>query len=146
MTETIEPIIKTRSLPLSVEAAFSLFTENMSSWWPFGTHSVGGDTVVRVDFDLERRQLIETTTDGSTSVWAQIEAWEPPALLALAWHPGRSPEEASSLEVRFEPEGAGSRVVLTHDGWGRFGDDGHRLRANYDEGWDLVLSPYLAAA
>lgn len=141
-----EPIVKTRTVPLHVDAAFSLFTDEMTSWWPFATHSVAGNAVVRVEFDLDAGTLVEHTTEGTTHTWGHIEVWEPPSRLALAWHPGRDADNASSLEVRFEGSGDGTRVVLTHTGWERFGSDGPSLRSNYDTGWEDVLAPFIARA
>ena len=142
--EGTQPIVKTRTVPLGVDSAFSLFTDEMTSWWPFASHSIAGSDVERVVFDLEAAELVEHTTDGTTHTWAEIEAWDPPHRLALAWHPGRGADAATSLEVRFEPDGDGTRVVLTHAGWERFGSEAPSLRTNYDTGWDHVLAPYVS--
>ena len=45
-------IRKSVTVPLPVEKAFRLFTDGINSWWPFESHSIGGDKVESVTFDL----------------------------------------------------------------------------------------------
>ena len=47
MTErslTESRVVKTVTVPLPPEAAFSLFTDRIAEWWPLHTHSVAADT------------------------------------------------------------------------------------------------------
>ena len=74
-------------------------------------------------------------------------AWEPPTRLVLSWYPGRDPESATELEVRFSREADGTtRVDLEHRGWERLGDERETMRTAYDHGWDTVLARYGEAA
>lgn len=146
---TVEPIIKTREIPLPVEEAFELFTEGMGTWWPLDTHSISADesggTPVAVRFESRvGGRVVEVAPDGSEHAWAEVIAWNPPERFVLAWHPNVNPTAASILEVRFSPNGDGSSLYLGHRGWEEFAERGHELRSQYDPGWDRVLSFYEA--
>lgn len=49
------------------------------------------------------------------------------------------------VEVRFEPDGDGTRVELEHRGWEHYGDEAEQAMAGYEGGWDVVLGRYLSA-
>jgi uncharacterized protein YndB with AHSA1/START domain len=51
----------------------------------------------------------------------------------------------TEVEVRFTAEAGGTRVDLEHRGWDRAGAAATKMGAQYDGGWDLVLSRYAAA-
>jgi hypothetical protein len=139
----IEPIRKTRRVPLAPEAAFDLFTSRMMEWWPVGQHSIAGEDVVELRF--ERRtggRLIEVDRNGNEVAWADILVWEPPHRVRVAWHPDREPVADSILEVRFIADGSGSILELAHSGWEAFGPKGSDLRTHYEPGWENVLAAY----
>lgn len=146
--EAIEPVHKERVVHLPVDRAFELFTERMGTWWPLTSHSIARADAVTVRFEgWVGGGVIEVASDGTEWSWADVLAWDPPHRFAVAWHPSAAPEAASILDVRFEPDGDGTRVVLEHRGWEEFGAaEGARLRAQYDPGWDAVLTRYEAAA
>jgi len=139
-TETAS-IQKSVVVPLPIEKAFRLFTDGISGWWPFESHSIEGDRVEAVVFDTDAARLYERTPDGTKHDWADIAAWEPPARFLLNWRV--NPESAATeVEVRFTAEGEATRVELEHRGWdrARVGE-----RSSYDGGWDYVLGKYVAA-
>ena len=70
--------------------------------------------------------------------------WVPPKRLAIDWHPGHDPEQASQVSVEFTAVGDQTLVVLEHAGWERFAD-AVAARQEYDRGWPRVLSRYSAA-
>jgi len=74
-----------------------------------------------------------------------VLAWEPPARFVIDWHVNPT-SPSTELEVRFVPEGEGTRVELEHRGWEAYGDEGADRAASYNSGWDLVLKPFIAAA
>jgi len=144
----IEPIVKNRTVPLSCEQAFHLFTERMGEWWPLATHSIAESDAVGVRFEPGvGGRVAELTTDGTEHCWAEVIAWDPPHRFALAWHPNLDPEAASIVDVRFHEDGGATALELIHKGWEEFGTDlGAELRDAYGPGWDVVLSPLSAAA
>ena len=134
-------IRKSVTVPLPVEKAFRLFTDGIGTWWPFASHSIEGDKVENAYFDLESKRLYERTADGTEHDWGDILAWEPPSRFLLGWrvNPDRTGTE---VEVRFEPEGAGTRVELEHRGWEHCGPG---ERSGYDSGWEFVLGKFVDA-
>lgn len=129
------------------EKAFRVFTEGIDAWWPLSTHSASrerAETVV-----LEGRvggRFYEKTTDGHEIAWGEVTVWDPPHRLSYTWHPGRAPETAQEVEMRFVAEGGRTRVELEHRGWEKLGDDAVEAIRSYDTGWDLVLGQSYAAA
>ncbi len=146
-TRQLEPVIKTRTVPLPLDAAFDLFTQRIREWWPVRTHSIGREDVVDVRFEGQvGGRVTEVMGDGTEHSWADVLAWDPPHRFVLSWHPAVAPAAASRLEVRFVPVPAGTEVLLRHDGWEEFGEQGSEHRGSYDQGWELVLGPFVAAA
>jgi uncharacterized protein YndB with AHSA1/START domain len=143
----LEDIRKEISVECQVEHAFETFTAGIAAWWPLRTHSVGEERAESVE--VEPRQggrVIERIEGGERCVWADVLVWDPPHRLVLSWYPGRGPEEATEVEVRFEPDGERTRVELVHRGWGRIPSRGAAARASYDGGWTPVLAAFEAEA
>jgi uncharacterized protein YndB with AHSA1/START domain len=141
---SVEPVRRTVTVGRSVEDAFALFTEGISTWWPFPSHSIGGADTVAAVFKPESGRLYEVLADGTEHDWADIIEWSPPERFVLAWHP--NPERRTEVEVRFIAAGEGTRVELEHRGWERLGAVAHEARASYVSGWTLILGKYGAAA
>ena len=106
------------------------------------THSYGGDKVKEVVFEPQVGGSVYEVTDEGTAPWARVLEWEPPQHFVLEWLIGKC--AGTEVEVRFAPEGPGSRVELEHRGWERLVDNGAEKRDNYDSGWDVVLGEYVA--
>jgi hypothetical protein len=87
-------------------------------------------------------EIVESIRGGRESHWGTITAWEPPTRVAFTWHPGRTPESATRVEVRFVPDGTGTRVELVHSGWEAMGDLAKTARNGYPIGWAYVLRLY----
>lgn len=145
-TASVAPLVKHATVPCPPQRAFELFTEQLSAWWPMTTHSVGRNPACRVDMAGHvGGHIIETLPDGTTSIWGTITAWEPPSRVAFTWHPGRDLDEATEVQVVFEPTAdTATAVTLVHGGWSAR-PDGIAARRNYDTGWDLVLAQFRSA-
>jgi hypothetical protein len=145
LSETpIEPIRKTRVVPIEQAAAFELFTAGMGRWWPVATHSIAASDGVDVVFDGRIGGIItEIAPSGEAHVWAEVIAWDPPNRFAISWHPSVGPTAASIVDVRFRSVNGGTQVDLEHRGWEELGAvEGVALRDGYTPGWDLVLHPF----
>jgi hypothetical protein len=142
---SVEPVRRTVSVGRSVEDAFALFTERIATWWPFATHSIGGDDAVEAVFELAAGgRLYERLADGTEHDWAEIAVWEPPTRFVLTWRV--NPERRTEVEVRFVAAEGGTRVELEHRGWERLSESvAAQARENYDVGWKAVLDRYAAA-
>ena len=139
----IEAIRKTMTVDCGVDEAFRIFTADMLSWWPVETHSIHKRVAEIV---LEPRvggELFEVSVSGEKGHWADVLEWEPPSRLVLAWNISNGDESPTEVEVRFLPEGDGTRIELEHRGWERLAEDGAGRRESYDGGWDVVLGTYV---
>jgi len=138
----IEVVRKTVTVDCSVEEAFRIFTADATSWWPVGSHSLGGDSVQEVVFEeREGGEVYELTEIGERGHWATVLAWDPPNRLVLAWEVS-SRVAGTEVEVRFFTEDGRTRVELEHRGWEHVADEAPAKRDDYDSGWDFVLGEY----
>src|SRR4029078_8047500 len=46
----IAPVHKTIVVDCSPERAFEVFTRELGTWWPLGSHSIGGEKITEVVF------------------------------------------------------------------------------------------------
>jgi uncharacterized protein YndB with AHSA1/START domain len=141
----IEVVRKTVTVDCAVEEAFRVFTSDAISWWPVESHSIH-QTVSEIVFEpREGGEVYEVSESGERGHWATVLEWDPPARLVLAWNILNAETEPTEVEVRFLPEGGGTRVELEHRGWERIAE-GVEKRGNYDTGWDFVLGKYVDRA
>lgn len=139
----IEVVRKVVTVDCVVEEAFRAFTADALSWWPVESHSIH-ETVREIVFEGEvGGEVYEVSTDGEKGHWATVTAWEPPGRIVLAWNILNREGEQTEVEVRFTPEGQGTRVELEHRGWEALAEDRAEKRASYDTGWDFVLGRYV---
>lgn len=137
----------------SIERAWSVFVEQMETWWP-ATHHIG-DTPFEAIFVEPRAggRWYERNAKGDLCDWGTVLHWQPPHCLRLSWHvgPGHdSPEwvadmdmaKASELEIRFTPESAETTLVqLVHSKIERHGEGAEKLRDLFDGpgAWVTIL-------
>jgi hypothetical protein len=146
-TQAIGLVRKTLTVHAPVEHAFAVFTGRMNDWWPLLTHSVAEERAESVTFEAhEGGRVYETIRGGETSDWGTVLVWEPPYRFVMTWHPGRDPDEATEVEVRFAADGPFTRVELEHRGWEARGEGAQAVRDGYDRGWDPVLARFVEAA
>lgn len=129
------------------EDAFRVFTEEIGTWWPVETHSIGKEGRPAETAELEGREggrFYERTGEG-TEHWGTVLVWEPPERIVISWElkPERPPTE---VEVRFTAEGDVTRVDLEHRGFERLGEQAAEVAAGYHGGWATVLGQYAALA
>jgi uncharacterized protein YndB with AHSA1/START domain len=74
-----------------------------------------------------------------------VLSWEPPRRFVLSWHPGREPETAQEVEVRFVAVPTGTRVELEHRGWQALGEAAAATRERYAGGWEHVGEAFVNA-
>ena len=155
MESTVEEAVVRKSVRVraSVERAFSVFVEQMETWWP-ATHHIG-KTPFEAIF-VEPRvggRWYERNVQGDLCDWGKVLAWEPPHLVRLSWHvgPGHDspdwvcdpdPAKASEVEIRFSADAEGSTLVeLEHSKLERHGEGYQQLRALFDGpgAWQGIL-------
>ena len=140
---TTEAITKEIRVDATPETAFKVFVERIGEWWPVDRYAVfEGDTSVAFEGD----RIIERLGDEET-VWGEVLDFEVAGRLRFTWHPGRpDDEEPTEVEVTFAADGDGTLVTLVHGGWERLSEERRAGRADYDNGWPLVLQRYAALA
>ena len=141
MTEpTIPPVERSVSVSWDQEAAFRRFTFDFACWWPWRTHSIGGERVKEVVFEPRvGGRIFEEHLDGRRFQWGQVLEWDPPRRVKFTFHPSRAPSTAQEVEVRFLPEESGTRLQLVATKWENWGPDARRARKGYHVGWGYVL-------
>lgn len=143
---SIEVVRKTVTVDCAVEEAFRVFTAETRSWWPIETHSINVQ-VEDIVFEPEAGgSVYEIGANGERGHWATVLVWEPPQRLILRWNILERDGDATEVEVRFSPEGEGTRVELEHRGWENVALEGPAKRASYETGWDTVLGGYVDRA
>ena len=134
----VVPIRREVVVDADPELAFRVFTEQIGGWWPVAELSVHGqDSAVTFD----NKEIVEVSADGQRAVWGAVTSWEPGQRVAFTWHPGAGPERASHVTVSFIAADGQTLVTLVHDGWEVFADPA-AARAEYDEGWPMVLARF----
>ena len=138
-TTATEAIRKTVLVDFTPAEAFDLFTHKIASWWPVRSHSYGGEEVTNVVFEPQVGGRVYEVTDKGEQDWARVRECEPGRRFLLEWLIGDA--YGTEVEVTFEPEGPGSRVILEHRGF-----SSSDPRERYTSGWDIVLGPYVETA
>lgn len=140
-------VLKSAVVPTTPERAFEVFTTEMASWWPLHSHSIGGgkgtppDTVV---FETGANgRVYERSTSGEEAHWANVAAWDPPNRFVLEWKVNPDAIAATEVEVRFTPEGDGTRVELEHRGFERLGEAAASTHESYAGGWPTVFQDFV---
>jgi uncharacterized protein YndB with AHSA1/START domain len=140
----------------SIERAFSVFVEQMETWWP-ATHHIG-KTPFEAIF-VEPRvggRWYERNVDGAECDWGKVLAYDPPRRVTFSWHvgPGHDSPEwkfepniemASEVEILFTAEGPSVTLVeLTHSKLERHGGDSEKLRNLFDGpgAWAGILAEF----
>jgi uncharacterized protein YndB with AHSA1/START domain len=142
--QTSELVIeKSITVAAPVDRAFRVFTAELGSWWPLASKSVSqkdAETVI-----VEPRvggRVVERARGGEEHLWGEVLVWEPSSRFAFSWHPGRAPETAQEVDVRFTAEGETTRVDLEHRGWESLVGPGGEIPSHFDTGWDAALVLY----
>jgi uncharacterized protein YndB with AHSA1/START domain len=144
-TPVIEPVRRSVEVSCDPSDAFHIFIDDIDSWWPLATHSIGQDKTVSCLFETrEGGRIYETQNDGSLHLWGTVTAWEPPRRVVFSWHPGRDAATAQEVELRFVPVGTGTRVELEHRRWETLGERAADTRNAYQTGWAGVLARFVA--
>ncbi len=139
----IEPVVKMINVKCSPDIAFRVFTHDLSKWWPTHTHSVtalnGGPLPDVFCEHQEGGKLYEMARDGTRHDWGTIKLYQPPKALSILWHINNPETMATCVDVTFEPDGEGTKVVLSHHDWDKLGEIGGTMREGYNKGWVSVF-------
>ncbi len=132
--------------------AFEVFTAEIGAWWrhnplfAFTPREAG-----KMAFDGGR--LIETRDGGKVFEIGKVSVWEPGRRLVFGWRQATfTPEQATEVEVLFEPVGDETRVSVTHSGWdsvpqahaAKHGMENSYFMRRHGEYWQALLANFKA--
>jgi uncharacterized protein YndB with AHSA1/START domain len=127
-----------------IERAFSIFTEDIGTWWNPGHHILEAELAEMVFEPREGGHVYDRGVDGSECRWARVLAYERPNRVVFSWDINpqwqleTDPERTSEVEVRFVAEGPErTQVELEHRNLDRHGDGWEQMRdaVGSPEGW-----------
>jgi uncharacterized protein YndB with AHSA1/START domain len=134
------------------EVAFRVFTAEMTRWWPLANYHIGAaDPREAVVEPFVGGRWFERGADGSECDWGRVLVWEPSARVVLTWEITAEWRHDSALhtevEVRFSPEGRGTRVDLEHRQLDAYGPAAQAMKGVFDseQGWSGLLAAFAAA-
>jgi uncharacterized protein YndB with AHSA1/START domain len=138
---------------MPIERAFSVFTDDIGSWWNPEHHILDAELAEMVFEPRVGGHVYDRGVDGSECRWARVLAYEPPNRVVFSWDINTQwqletdLERTSEVEVRFvaeEPDR--TRVELEHRNLDRHGEGWERMRdaVGSDEGWPVGLRDFAA--
>ncbi|MQA77376.1 MAG: ATPase [Streptosporangiales bacterium] len=149
--ESTTEIVVHRSVTVPIEPAraFTLFTEQMTAFWP-PEHSIGAAAIAEVVVEPRAGgRWFERGTDGVECAWGRVAVWEPPGRLVLLWQIGADwqfdPELETEVEVTFVEDAPGhTRLDLRHRHLERYGDQADTFRGIFESpgGWSGTLARF----
>ena len=134
-----------------IDKAFSVFTDDIGSWWTPEHHILQADLKEMVFEPRVGGRIIDRGVDGSECAWARVLAYEPPHRVVFSWDV--SPQwqletdhsRTSEVEVRFIAESPSrTRIELEHRNLDRHGDGWEAMRAavGAPDGWGHGLQRF----
>ena len=134
-----------------IERAFSVFTEDIGSWFPREYNLLATEIAERVFEPRVGGHVYDRGTDGSECHWARVLVYEPPDRVVFSWDISpqwqiqTDPDKTSEVDVRFITETPErTRVELEHRHLERHGEGWEGVRAGVggDGGWPLYLQRF----
>ncbi len=142
----LEPLINTIDVPCNQQRAFEIFVGEMHAWWPLHKRSMSlyhcdGEPPKRLDTDAKLGgRIVEIDAKDTPHHWGTYTRFDEFDALSLDFHMGLPADQASLVEVVFEPLGDHrTRVTLTQSNWEAFGDMAEMMRNGYGSGWVLIF-------
>ena len=134
--------------------AFAFFVEQIGSWWPLDTKSIGASKAMTAVIETEvGGRWFERGEDGVECDWGQVLAYDPPSRLALSWQIGADFQFDPDLDTRLDFEFSSidefkTRLVLTHSGLEGFGPAAQQMLGIFESprGWGEVLDRFARAS
>jgi uncharacterized protein YndB with AHSA1/START domain len=152
---TAELIVVNRRIGLPVDRAFSLFVDELNTWWPRDL-TWAKDRLAEVGIEPKiGGHAYERDKDGAVSTWGTVLSLRRPEHIVLAWQirPDRTPEPsggaASRVDARFVSVDPNTTdLVLVHRDFPRHGDgwQGYRAGMAGKSGWPRLIEAYAKAA
>ena len=91
-----------------------------------------------------KRAILRAIERSRGSV-GQGEIWAPSHWLVLDWYPGTDAEHPTEVEIRFVPEGQGTRVTVEHRPLPASAALWKDRAPRYEKSWKMTLSALVEA-
>jgi uncharacterized protein YndB with AHSA1/START domain len=107
-------------VPADPARAFDVFTRDIAAWWrpdPLFPITPQGDGVLGFEPGPDGR-LVTRLGNGEIFEIGRILVWDPGRRLVFVWRQASfPPDQATEVDVRFEPVGDETRVSIEHRAW-----------------------------
>jgi len=143
----LEPIVKRIEVPCSQKKAFTVFLDEMDTWWPldrFTTSKMAGSSVKEIRVDAKAGgEIIEVSVEGTEYPWGKINTYDPFGFFSMDFHithPDHETGPMSLVEVSFTAvDSQRTLVELKQSNWEVFGDMAKDIYGGYNFGWGLIF-------
>jgi uncharacterized protein YndB with AHSA1/START domain len=149
MSETTStPVLSSIVVNAPIDRTFSVFTQDIGSWWPAEHHILDGTLAEMVIEPRVGGHVYDRAVDGSECRWARVLAYEPPQRVVISWDVSlewkleTDPAKTSEIEVRFVAETPQrTRVDLEHRNLHRHGPGWEQMHSavGAPDGWTGTL-------
>jgi uncharacterized protein YndB with AHSA1/START domain len=138
-----------------IARAFTVFTEEMGTWWPKEHHIMQAPLAEMVFEPRVGGSIYDRGADGTECRWARVLAYEPPHRLVISWDISlewqieTDHDKTSEVEIRFIADGPDrTQVELEHRHIDRHGEGWEKMRDSVGspDGWQVGLGRFAAAA
>jgi hypothetical protein len=137
-------MVKSVTLPLAPPAAFALFTQKISEWWPpERRHTKDPSSKI---FLLENGRFYERAGDGHEVELGRVRSWELPRRILLDFFIATGSEKPTEVEITFAALDSGTRVTVTHRPKPESAGLWSERAPRYAQSWDSVLAAFSRAA
>lgn len=137
-------ISKSVHLPLSLEQAFELFTNEISLWWPADRRHLNDPNSQL--FLQENARFYERANSGTELELGRVRVWHRPHRIVLDFFMGTDAAHPTEVEIRFVAENGGTRVSVEHRPLASSADVWGKRATIFGRSWDSVLSSLCEAA
>ncbi|MGC4111621.1 MAG: SRPBCC family protein [Nocardioides sp.] len=153
-TDTGTSIQATTTVDLPADEAFTLFTDDIGTWWNADHHIIEAPLSHMVFDPFVGGNLYDVGTDGSECRWARVLVYDRPHEVVFSWDINAQwqietdPAKCSEVRVTFTEDPPGrTTVVLEHRHLERHGDEivsqVEGMRSGWQEG---LIDKYAEAA
>jgi uncharacterized protein YndB with AHSA1/START domain len=155
MTTDIKTSVRaTTTVDLPIAEAFTLFTDDIGTWWNADHHIIEAPYSHMVFDAFVGGNVYDVGTDGSECRWSRVLAYDPPHRVVFSWDINghwaleTDPARCSEVHVGFSEDSPGrTTVLLEHRHLDRHGNGWESLAESLSGGWQSdVLDLYAAAA
>lgn len=142
-----ESVVASIEVALDPATAFAIFTEEIGQWWrpgPINWNDSRKAVGIRIDGHMGGHWIeVHNAGTGEGFDCGRITGWEPGVRFTLEYRDAGHDLDDTTVEVRFDAVGDGTRVTLEHSGWEHVAARVVRQKRNAKRyGWANILNWY----